>query len=235
MKRISAISSLLTLSVLAACSSAVSDPAEVLTYDEAVEQVNAYVESDKVEYTRMAHEPDNSWVGVDTSVTDLPDIENYPLSVEGRGDIVVTIASSTEKSHVNGDRWFDRMAEEFNDSGVTIDGRSVAVSIQPMASGVAHEYITSGAYIPDAVSPSNELWLPLIEASGVETLMIQDRLAGNTAGILMSDEVHAQFVESYGAVTVESAIDAVMAGDLTPVTEALIEYDRDQLRGDMID
>lgn len=30
-------------------------------------------------------------------------------------------------------------------------------------------------------------------------------------------------------------LDQVMAGDLTPVTEALIEYDRDQLRGDMID
>ena len=27
----------------------------------------------------------------------------------------------------------------------------------------------------------------------------------------------------------------IMTGDLAPVTEALIEYDRDQLRGDMID
>lgn len=30
-------------------------------------------------------------------------------------------------------------------------------------------------------------------------------------------------------------LDQIIAGDLTPVTEALIEYDRDQLRGDMID
>ena len=30
-------------------------------------------------------------------------------------------------------------------------------------------------------------------------------------------------------------LDQVIAGDLAPVTEALIEYDRDQLRGDMID
>ena len=30
-------------------------------------------------------------------------------------------------------------------------------------------------------------------------------------------------------------LDQVIAGDLSPVTEALIEYDRDQLRGDMID
>lgn len=30
-------------------------------------------------------------------------------------------------------------------------------------------------------------------------------------------------------------LDQVIAGDLTPVTDALIEYDRDQLRGDMID
>ena len=30
-------------------------------------------------------------------------------------------------------------------------------------------------------------------------------------------------------------LDQVIAGDLTPVTDALVEYDRDQLRGDMID
>ncbi|MCC9643702.1 peptide chain release factor 1 [Rhodopirellula sp. JC740] len=30
-------------------------------------------------------------------------------------------------------------------------------------------------------------------------------------------------------------LDQIIAGDLNPVTEALIEYDRDQLRGDMID
>ena len=30
-------------------------------------------------------------------------------------------------------------------------------------------------------------------------------------------------------------LDQIMAGDLDPVTDALIEYDRDQLRGDMID
>ncbi|EMI52491.1 peptide chain release factor 1 [Rhodopirellula sallentina] len=30
-------------------------------------------------------------------------------------------------------------------------------------------------------------------------------------------------------------LDQIIGGDLTPVTEALIEYDRDQLRGDMID
>ncbi|TWU16319.1 peptide chain release factor 1 [Allorhodopirellula heiligendammensis] len=30
-------------------------------------------------------------------------------------------------------------------------------------------------------------------------------------------------------------LDQIIAGDLSPVTEALIEYDRDQLRGDMID
>jgi peptide chain release factor 1 len=30
-------------------------------------------------------------------------------------------------------------------------------------------------------------------------------------------------------------LDQILAGDMSPVTEALIEYDRDQLRGDMID
>jgi peptide chain release factor 1 len=30
-------------------------------------------------------------------------------------------------------------------------------------------------------------------------------------------------------------LDQVVAGELQPVTDALIEYDRDQLRGDMID
>ena len=30
-------------------------------------------------------------------------------------------------------------------------------------------------------------------------------------------------------------LDQIVAGDVSPVTDALIEYDRDQLRGDMID
>ena len=30
-------------------------------------------------------------------------------------------------------------------------------------------------------------------------------------------------------------LDQIVAGDLNPVTDALIEYDRDQLRGDILD
>lgn len=203
------------LLLLAACSSGVAnDPATSLTYDEAVEQVRAYVEEGKVRYAQVDHAPDDSWVGVDTTAEDLPEIDKYPLSVEGSADIVVTIASSTEKANASQDRWLDVMARQFNASGATVDGKRVAVSVRPIASGLALDYITSRRYIPDAYSPSNELWTPMIAASGVQVELIEQRLVGNTAGILMEQNTHTNFVQKYGDVTMPNVVKAVMAGDL---------------------
>lgn len=200
--------------VLTGCGGGGNDPAKTLSYKDAAEQVRAYVDSGKVQYSTVEHGEDTSWVGVDTTAEDLPPIDKYPLSVEGKGDIVVTIASSTEKANVKQERWLDQMARKFNASGATVNGKRVAISIRPIASGLALDYITSGKHIPDAYSPSNELWTPMIQSSGVKVQQVEKRLAGNTAGILLKQDVYDTFTKKYGAVTVPNVVKAVMAGDL---------------------
>lgn len=197
---------------LAACGS--SGSADTLTREQATEQVSAFVSNGKVEYRSATHNPDNSWAGVDTSADELPPIDKYPLSVQGSGEVNVEIFSSTEKSNAQSPRWLDQVAEQFNSSGATVDGKSVSVSIRPIASGLALDYIKSRVYIPTAYSPSNELWGEMIAASGVNTQLVEKRLTGNVAGILMKQDKYDAFVAKYGEVTVANAVKASLAGDL---------------------
>ena len=54
----------------------------------------------------------------------------------------------------------------------------------------------------------------MIAASGVQVELIEQRLVGNTAGILMEQNTHTNFVQKYGDVTMPNVVKAVMAGDL---------------------
>ncbi|MDR0886954.1 MAG: VWA domain-containing protein [Clostridiales Family XIII bacterium] len=153
--------------------------------------------------------------GNETPVAELPDIGIYPLSVDGSGSINIEIFSSTEKSSTGNDGWLNEVATAFNDSGATIDGKSVNVSIRPIASGLALDYITTGKYIPDAFSPANELWGQMIESKNIPLTKVENRLAGNTAGILMKQSVYDKFKEEYSDVNLTNALKAAMAGDIT--------------------
>ncbi len=185
-----------------------------LTPKQAKEQVDSYVNNGDVKYTTVSHDEDTSWVGTDTTADELPDIDKYPLSVRGEGDIVVEIASSTEKANVSQERWLDQMARKFNASGATVGGKRIAISVRPIASGMALDYITSRKYVPNAYSPSNELWAPMIKSSGMRMELVEQRLTGNAAGILMTQEVYDNFIKTYGEITVPNAVKAVLAGDL---------------------
>lgn len=187
---------------------------QVLTHDQAVEQVNAYLQTGKVKYTEVKHAEDTSWVGVDTSADELPSIDKYPLSVEGRGQINIEIFSSTEKSNAKTARWLDVMAQRFNDSGASINGKTVSVSVRPIASGLALDYIKSRKYIPGAYSPSNELWGAMIDSTGLKTQLVEKRLTGNVAGILMKDATYKSFTEKYGQATIANVVKAAQASDL---------------------
>lgn len=201
--------------MIAGCSSrGGNDPANSLTEQQAVDQVKAWADNGNVKYEQRSHGSDTSWIGVDTTAEDLPNIDKYPLSVKGEGDIVIEIASSTEKANAKQERWLDQMARKFNASGATVGGKRVAISIRPIASGLALDYITSGKWVPNAYSPSNELWAPMIQSSGMRMDLVQQRLTGNTAGILMKQEMYDNFTKKYGAVTVPNTVKAVLTGDL---------------------
>jgi Ca-activated chloride channel family protein len=145
---------------------------------------------------------------------EIPDIDAYPLSVEGNASLDIEIFSSTEKAGDGKDGWINVVAENFNRAGYEVDGKKVSVSIRPIASGLALDYIITGKYTPDAYSPANELWADMIADSGKKTEKVADRLAGNTAGILMKQSTYDAFHSEYGEVTLDHIINAALEDNL---------------------
>lgn len=146
---------------------------------------------------------------------ELPDINKYPLTVTGKGAINVEIFSSTEKATGGTDGWLIDVAKNFNDSHYTIDGQWATVSIRPIASGAAIDYIISGKYVPDAFTPSNELWGDMIAAENVRIDMVTNRLAGNTAGILINKDTYKKLDETYGKVDISTIVNATVKSEIT--------------------
>ena len=103
------------------------------------------------------------------SADSLPDISKFPISVENTTDSFVEIFSSTEKSGTGNDGWLNEVANDFNKANIEVNGKPVSVKIRNIASGTATDYIRSGKYVPDAFTPSNELWGEMVKAQGVQT------------------------------------------------------------------
>ena len=139
---------------------------------------------------------------------ELPDISKYPLSVEGNADIVVEIFSSPEKSGEGTDSWLSTMAKEFNKQDNTVKGKTVAISVRSIASGTGSDYIISGKYLPDAFTPSNDLWGKIIEAEGADISVVTDRMVGNVAGVLLTKSVVKDITDSYGEVNMKTITQA---------------------------
>ena len=95
--------------------------------------------------------------------------------------IMWKIFSSPEKAGTGGDGWLTEVTEEFNKANITVDGKQVSVKLRNIASGTAADYIKSGKYVPDAYTPSNELWGEMVAASGVKTDLVSNRLVGNVS------------------------------------------------------
>ncbi|WNS45611.1 VWA domain-containing protein [Paenibacillus sp. MMS20-IR301] len=149
------------------------------------------------------------------SVSDaLPDISKFPLSVDSKTDSYAEIFSSTEKSGTGNDGWLNDVAADFNSAGIVVDGKPVSVRVRNIASGTAADYIRSGKYVPDAYSPSNELWGEMVKASGIPAELVAQRLAGNVAGVVMSKAKYDELVEKYGSINVKTVTDAIAAGEL---------------------
>lgn len=183
-----------------------------LTSDQAVETLNALLT--KVSVSTLTPRLDISDTALTDAADELPDIANYPLSVQGNGTIDVEIVASTEKAGSGMDGWLNRVAENFNKSNFTLNGQTVSVSIRPIASGLATEYILTGKHVPAAFSPTNELWAEMIASRGIPFELVEKRIAGNTAGILMSKKAYTDFTSKNGEVTLEKILNTVLQGNL---------------------
>ncbi|OXM83760.1 vWA domain-containing protein [Paenibacillus rigui] len=139
----------------------------------------------------------------------LPDISKFPITVNSTTDQFVEIFSSTEKSGTGVDGWLTEVATEFNKANIVVNGKPASVKIRNIASGTAADYIKSGKYVPDAFTPSNELWGEMVKAGGVKTQLVSKRLAGNVPGIVIAKAKYDALVGKYGAVNVKTVTDAI--------------------------
>ncbi len=203
------------VAVLVAASCGAGDDGAPLERDEAAERLNEFVDDiDWIDDTvsRRAAIPPPS--GADLAAT-LPSIDTFELSEVARGaDVTVEIFASTEKSGDDTDGWINEAAAAFNNASITLeDGSTAGVDIRRIASGTGYQFIASGTYVPDAFSPSNQLWVEMA-AEFQPMTEIDQSLVANTAGIVMKTETAEEVRAAYGEATPETLVDAVIAGDL---------------------
>lgn len=185
---------------------------ETLSEEEASSELNSLMKKINVSTTEN---PQMDIYFDDLSETAaLADIDTFPIREQGKGQIDLEIAAATEFSADAPDDWLIAVAKSFNKGGYTVNGRSVSVSIRKITSGEAVTYINAGIYQPQIFVPSNYAWGMMLEASGVGIEKIEDRIAGNTAGLLISKDVYSDFVSKYGEATVGNVLKAANAGDI---------------------
>jgi len=184
---------------------------QTLTYNEALDELSSKltkVHSSTVDAPLDIYD-------LETTTKTLADIDTYPLTVQGRGAINIEVAAATELSAESPDDLINVLAKNFNKSGVQIDGQTVSVSVRKITSGEVLTYMTEGDYRPDVYIPSSYAWGEMLKSKGIGTIKLTDRIAGNTAGILMERKTHEDFVAKYNEVTVDRVLEASLAGDLT--------------------
>ena len=152
-----------------------------------------------------------------SSKEELPDIEtSYPLVVDPSGkQLVVEIFSSPEKAGSGTDGWLKELAEEFNDSNQQIGGKSAGIALRSVSSGTQIDYIESGVYVPDAITPSASMWADMLEFSGTKLETISERMVGNVAGVLVDKQTYKNLETEYGTVDIQTIITATEEGKIT--------------------
>jgi Ca-activated chloride channel family protein len=208
-----AVASISLVFVAAACGDGGGD-GEPLEPAEAVERLDEL--ADDIDWvdnpvTRSASIPPPN--GADLSDT-LPPIDEFEIVVDSPSPSAVEIWASTEKSGDGTDAWMTEVADAFNREGLTLsDGSQAGVDLRRIASGTGYQYIARGDELPDAFSPSNELWIEM--AGEFQTMTeVSPSMVSNVAGIVMKNETADELRANYGELTPENLVDAVIAGDL---------------------
>jgi Ca-activated chloride channel family protein len=152
----------------------------------------------------------------DKGPANLPNIETkYPLTVVGEGDVNIEIFSTSEKAGKKNNGWLNETAEEFNNQRNRLsNGKIISVSVRSIPSGASSDYIANNVYIPQAYTPSNELFGKLAAEQGAKLKLEAESLVSNTAGIAISRTAASSVKSKYGSVTFENIVDAVVAGEL---------------------
>ena len=142
----------------------------------------------------------------------LPDISEYPFIVNPSTGDFLTIYASPDKAE-----WLRSVADKFNQSGPTVDGRPVSVGIRIIPSGVAADLISSGKYTPDIYAPASSSYGDLILAKGTNLRLVEGKLAKNVSGLVISKKKSDELKAQYGTESPEldNIIDSVFADTLS--------------------
>jgi len=178
--------------------------------DKKLEKLVKNISPQSVEPVKEAVEFDEN-----TAEDELPEIDTFPLSAVGDGEVNIEIFSSPEKAGEGTDGWLIQVAESFNQAGIEVGGAKASVSVRKIDSGTMVDYIASGKYVPDAISPSNAYWGKMLEAKGVKMEMLTDRIAGNVPGIMLSNKKHQELMDKYGAINMKTITQATADGELS--------------------
>ncbi len=201
----------LAVCLLSGCASTGYEEVETYTYDEAIQELSSKLT--RVTVTEVKAPLDI--YDLNTTATTLADIDTFDLTVRGNGQLDIEIAAPSELSGDTPDDLINVLAKNFNNSRTEFNGKTVSVSVRKIASGEVVTYMTEGNYRPDLYIPSSYALGEMLEASGIGVIKLADRIAGNTAGILMEKNTYADFTAKYGDVTVDKVLEASLAGDLT--------------------
>lgn len=176
------------------------------TLSEAIQRINVH------EAAKVKAAVDYS----DNTGANLPNIDTkYPMTVTSDGDVIIEIFSTSEKAGKGNNGWLNEMAEDFNKRGFRTEGNKTGtINIRSIASGAASDYISNKVYVPQAYTPSNELFGELAKQSGAKLTLVEKQLVDNTAGIAISKDGVNTVKEKYGELNSENVINAVLNGDI---------------------
>lgn len=212
-----ALSVVMTCTMLSGCSGVYTENEnrkDALSYDDATRELKALMS--KVNVSTVENPTLDIYSDEISEKDTLADIDTFPITVEGSGQVIVEIAAATEFSADAPDDWLNIVAKNFNKTNPrTASGKSIGISVRKMASGEVVTYVRAGAYRPTCFIPSNDAWGKMLEASGVGVREVTDRIAGNTAGVLMEKSVYKTFIDKYQEPTIANVLKAANAGDIT--------------------
>lgn len=145
---------------------------------------------------------------------ELPELDGADVIVRGDGYVNVEIWSSPEKAGDATDGYLTEMARAFNASGAKVSGKRATVTLRSMSSGLGVDYMAAGKAMPVGYSPSNELFVKLLEAKGTKSQTVREKMAGNVAGVVFDHKTYEGLVAKYGSVDVKALTESVAAGDI---------------------
>ena len=144
----------------------------------------------------------------------LPDISEFPFVVNPVTNEYLTIYSSPEKSGIGYQNWLCDMAEKFNKSGATINGEPVSVGVRSVPSGLGANFISTHKYTPDIFMPSSELYGNILSDKGISINKMEERLAGNVTGVVLSKSKNDALVTKHGSLNGKNIAESVSNGEL---------------------